>query len=383
MNPFKAVGKIVSGDSFIGRESAIEELRTRVLDMPLANAAIVGLPRIGKSSLMNHVFIENADALWETDRILSIWYGLIDYSDEGIEGRPEDVFLDIIQLIIRELKRRGFEDENVNEYARRAAVPGIRFQQLSSEIIGFFDELTLFNDIGVIICIDEFDYSKSLFSRAYFQLLRKITDGYPNVAVVTTSRRSILDIEKDSGGGSSFYETCLHVFLKPFNDDEVTKQRSLAGELSDDEEDLLDDVAGNHPYLNALVLRRFYQSHDMESSIDESYQEILSYYNRLFNRVLKNDHLDDKVINIYSGFFDAVSQDEEEYILKKYGLFKAVQNDSCIVPIGGATELQQFEYVPFCGSFDEYMRQLYRKNPYKLIWPRAERSIKIIISKAL
>ena len=183
---------------------------------------------------------------------------------------------------------------------------------LNSEnsVLRGFRILTIFNKIGVIICIDEFDYSKDVFSRSYFQLLRKITDDYPNVAVVTTSRRSILDIEKDSGGGSSFYETCLHIYLKPFNDDEVAMQRSLVGELSDEEEELLDNAAGNHQYLNALVLLRYYQSHDMEGSIDESFQDILSYYNRLFQRVLKRDHLDDKVINIYSGFYDAVSQDD-------------------------------------------------------------------------
>ena len=383
INPFKSVGKVVTGEDFIGRESALEELRTRVLNIPLANAAIVGLPRIGKSSLMKQAFIEIADSLWDKDRIVAVWYSFVDYNDDAIDGRPEDVYLDILQEIVRSLKMHGFANDYVNEYALRAAKPGIRFQQLSSEIRGFFDELTIFNKIGVIICIDEFDYSKDVFSRSYFQLLRKITDDYPNVAVVTTSRRSILDIEKDSGGGSSFYETCLHIYLKPFNDDEVAMQRSLVGELSDEEEELLDNAAGNHPFLNALVLLRYYQSRDMEGSIDESYQDILSYYNRLFERVLKKDHLDDKVINVYSGFLDAVSQDEEEYILKKYGLFKAVQTNSSLAPSVSASDMQQFEYVPFCGSFNEYMRQLYRKNPYKLIWPRAERSIKLMISKAL
>ena len=98
INPFKSVGKIVTGNDFVGREAVIDELRSRVLDMPLANAAIVGLPRIGKSSLMNHVFIENADSLWETDRIVTVWYTFKDYSDDSIEGKPEDVFVDIIRL---------------------------------------------------------------------------------------------------------------------------------------------------------------------------------------------------------------------------------------------------------------------------------------------
>lgn len=383
INPFKAVGKVATGDCFIGREKEIDELTSRVLDIPLANAAIVGLPRIGKSSLMNRVFIEKQDNLWDNHSCISVWYTFKDYSDDAIEAKPEDVFVDILQRIVRELKKHDFEDDDLNEYVKRAAQPGIRFQQFGMEVTSFFDELTIINNIGVVICIDEFDYSKDVFSRAYFQLLREISDNFEKVAIVTTSRRSILDIEKDSGGGSSFYETCLHIFLKPFSDDEVERQRKQVGELSDEEEESLDNAAGNHPYLNALVLLRYFTSHDMESSIDESFQDILSYYNRLFQRVLKKDGLDDKVVNIYSGFLDAVSQDEEEYILKKYGLFKTVNHSKQDNSSNNDREMPQLEYVPFCASFDEYMRQLYRKNPYKLIWPKAERGIKLIISNTL
>lgn len=383
INHFKSVGKVATGTSFIGRNLEMSQLRERVFGNPLANASIVGLPRIGKSSLMNKVFIEDADYIWESMHCISVWYTFIDYSDDSIESRPEDVFLDIIQDIERSLKKRGFQDPDVSEYARRASAQNIRFQGFKQEVKSFFDEITEVHGISIVICIDEFDYSKEVFSRAYFQLLRQISDDFPKVSIVTTSRRSILDIEKDSGGGSSFYETCLPIYLGPFSNEEVEQQRSLAGNLSEEDEELLDDACGNHPYLNALVLNQFCQGQDIETSIDESFQDVLSYYNRLFNRVLKKDHLDDKVINVYSGFLDAVSQDEEEYILKRYGLFKPVAQDDINSSSSVDTGMKQFDYVPFCKSFDEYMRQLYRKNPYKIVWPRAERSIKLIISKAL
>lgn len=376
MNPFKSVGKVVSGDLFIGRRKEILELENRVFGSPLANASIVGLPRVGKSSLMHKVFIDRKDFLWESEKCLVVWYTFMEYS-----GRAEDVIIAILQCILRALGKKGVINEELNEYCRRASSENIRDSQFATEVIAFFDELTD-NEISVIICIDEFDYSKDIFSYFHFQLLRYISNEFANVAFVTTSRRSILDIEKDSGGGSVFYETDYVVFLKPFTDEEVDIQRSLVGELSESDEVLLDNACGNHPYLNALVLNQYYMNKDMEASVDESYQSILSYYNRLFEKVLKKDKLDIKVINIYSGFLDAVSQDEEEYILKRYGLFKAISpnNDHAS---SEDTEMKQFEYVPFCQSFDEYMRQLYRKNPYKLLWPRAERSIKLIISKAL
>lgn len=379
MNPFRSVGKVVTGDLFIGREKETSNLKNRVLGYPLANASIVGLPRVGKSSLMKNTLIEQADELWETQRCIAVWYTFKDYSDEGVDSRPEDAFIDIMQTVEHALKKKGLVFPDANEYIKRASKPGIRYLQLCTEVSFFFDVITEANDIRVVICIDEFDYSKDVFSRGHYQLLRHISDDFPKVAIVTTSRRSILDIEKDSGGGSSFYETCDNIYLKPFSDEEVELQRCLAGDISDEDRELLDDACGNHPYLNALVLNEYCQGQDMESSIDESYQDILSYYNRLFQRVLKRDHLDDKVINVYSGFLDAVSQDEEEYILKRYGLFKAVAQDSA----DSSTDMKQYDYVPFCKSFDEYMRQLYRKNPYKVVWPKAERGIKLMISDSL
>ena len=71
---------------------------------------------------------------------------------------------------------------------------------------------------------------------------------------------------------------------------------------------------------------------------------------------------------LYSGFSDTVSQEEEEYIYNRYGIFDKIEDD---------------KYVPFCESFESYLSQLYRKNPYSLLWGKAERCIRSIIKYAL
>ena len=51
-NPFADYGNIIEGNRFIGRKSSIATIHNRVMGNSFGNIAIIGLPRIGKSSLV-------------------------------------------------------------------------------------------------------------------------------------------------------------------------------------------------------------------------------------------------------------------------------------------------------------------------------------------
>ena len=51
-NPFASAGTIVNGDLFVGRSVELTEVYNRVLGKNFGNLSIVGIPKIGKSSLM-------------------------------------------------------------------------------------------------------------------------------------------------------------------------------------------------------------------------------------------------------------------------------------------------------------------------------------------
>ena len=51
LNPFADYGSIVRGDRFVGRKKELNTIKQRVLGPNYGNLAIMGLPRIGKSSL--------------------------------------------------------------------------------------------------------------------------------------------------------------------------------------------------------------------------------------------------------------------------------------------------------------------------------------------
>lgn len=62
-NPFADYGRIVSGERFIGREKEIRMINQRVLGTAYGNLAIIGLPRIGKSSLAWHAIMDRKEEL--------------------------------------------------------------------------------------------------------------------------------------------------------------------------------------------------------------------------------------------------------------------------------------------------------------------------------
>src|SRR4051812_20092697 len=77
-NPFAGYGNIISARHFIGRKELISRIERRVLGSYSASLALVGMPRIGKSSLAYHTTIENFQTL-KKERFLPIWLNLSTY----------------------------------------------------------------------------------------------------------------------------------------------------------------------------------------------------------------------------------------------------------------------------------------------------------------
>lgn len=189
----------------------------------------------------------------------------------------------------------------ISYYVNEVSNLEMRFTEFQSTLLDMFEEL-VYNGIRVILCLDEFDYCKNYLEECHFQLLRELSYRPENkIAIVTASRRSIHDIEKDSGGGSNFFETFKKIYLKPFSIEDIRLQRNLIDGVSENDCILLDKAVGRHPYLNAIILDEFFNTRDMKSSIDKQINSVLTHYDYLF-RILKKDKLDDKVVKLYSGF---------------------------------------------------------------------------------
>ena len=96
-NPFADYGGIVHGNRFIGREEAIRTINQRVLGTTYGNLAIMGLPRVGKSSLAWHTIMDRKEELLEAQTV-PIFLGTGSYNSS------DELFTQMVNLLHDELE---------------------------------------------------------------------------------------------------------------------------------------------------------------------------------------------------------------------------------------------------------------------------------------
>ena len=368
-NPFASAGTIVEGNVFVGRQMELRDISERLFGEEFGNVAIVGIPKVGKSSLMHKALMANVEELWSKHRFLVVWYTLKKSSEEVSKSEKRTIFLRLVSEVYHFLKNHQETElmDSLDEYYGIIKDQSVVWSEFEQNILYFFEEI-VYTGIRVIYCIDEFDYSKDVLGESEYELLREISYRNSNkIAIVTTSRRSIYDIEHYTGGGSNFYGTFENIYLKPFNKDEHSAQCNMINKMPQEDLDKLYTAHGGHPYLNALVLKNYISNYNLSDSIYKVNQEVLRYYTDLFY-VMEKDDLADKVDKLYCGYNEGVTEEQEDYIYNCYGIFKE-DSDGYI--------------VPYCITFDNVLRQRYRENPFSLTWPEAERAIRKSISYAM
>ena len=369
-NPFAGFGAIVRGESFVGRDIEIKRVHQRVLSNEFGNIGIVGIPKIGKSSLIDNALYKERQVLWATKKYLVVWHSM------KSTDSPIKFFIKLVLGVYEDLKRNKVDEsllQYLNESLTELKRADISYIETEHYLLTFFGDITA-SGIRVIVCIDEFDHAKDIFKEVHYQLLRTLSyEPNHKICLVTTSRRNIYDIEYYSGGGSTLFGTFDYLYLGCFSDPETIELFSLVKEpLKIEEGDKISilEITGNHPYLLALVTYKYLSEisngRPLNEILDDVKVDVLKYFDDIFY-VLDQDGLAQKLIRFYSGILDGISQSEEEYI-KKYGLFKMIAKD---------------DFVPFSELFESYLKLKWRESPFKDTWPEAERSIRKLISDGL
>ena len=111
-NPFADNAGIVTGERFVGRQAEINEIHTRVLGELYGNLAIVGLPRIGKSSLVWNALITLKDKLLKENHIIA--YISISSSDNVVS-----FFKGLVLAVLEEIE---LENNLVDIYKRLESI---------------------------------------------------------------------------------------------------------------------------------------------------------------------------------------------------------------------------------------------------------------------
>jgi hypothetical protein len=292
-NPFSSFGKQVYGEAFIGRRHTIQDIENQVIDTrQTTNLSIIGLPRMGKTSLIKEILRRHASLLQQNQRIpiyidisrlnspYELFYEMARSSNEKIQEISQDERLK--SLLLKTLDKKNGEFFFTN---------ALRDFFLGVKQTGFF----------LIYFLDEFDKVSKIFQNFPngLQIIRELASSpseYP-VCLVTLQRRTMNDLEKQINKDEKVLSTLSGIFhslyLSGFDEDDrqeffqTLSQSEVA--MSEEEKRYLLKKCGNFPYY--LTATSYYLIKQMQKShtinIDDAISHVRTDLYANFDHILR------------------------------------------------------------------------------------------------
>lgn len=383
INPFAGYGGIVYGEKFIGRRDSLRQLQQRVLGENYGNLAIVGLPRIGKSSLAWEGVMQRHDELI-TAKCIPI------FMEVGSCHDSTEFFIRLVDLSFEELEF-NFEDTRCFPIAAKC-VENLHINY-SNELVQRYFRILKREKIKSIFILDEFDRVRSFFTVADFQLLRELSYN-PNtkICLVPTARKSIAEIEAKDGAISNLHGTFSTIHLSVFSEhDQAIYWTHFHESFPTDQnyQFLVSYISGGHPWLMDVINSRMFLLGNEKSHIDEFIAklglDLMETLDAILHTLGEEKLLNDAIQLIIGPFFK-VNQKNIEKLLK-YGFIrkvkpeykKAVFHNMEVGPIvEGETYLCYSDYA----SLDLY-RRYYANVPYVSEWSETENLLRSMVKAVL
>lgn len=376
-NPFVDHGGIVYGNRFIGRKTSLRKIEERVLGSAYGNLAIMGLPRIGKSSLAWHAIMNRKNELI-SQKIIPIFFDVGScksnvefFSKMFSQGYCEFEFLDI------EERYRSFIERVKNDFSAG----------YDRELIRRFFRIVIKMGYRVIYVLDEFDHVQNLFDAADFSFLRELSYNPENkICIVTCSRKTIEDIAAvEDKAISNFAGIFSDIRLEMFSKEDVDEYWAHFKDNWDVDQEYKKSVqyyAGRHPFLMDQIncnLFTLNERNDIQANCDS-----IGLMNCFDNMVstLEKENLLNVAIQLVVGPYDYVSPKDVEKLLR-YGFLKQVEaceKEKVFWGMQIGPVVDGMAYVCFSDycTLDLYRR--YHANvPYHSLWNETENMMRSLV----
>ena len=367
-NPFADYGKIVHGERFIGRRQIIRVIENRIIKpKDPGNLAIIGMHRIGKSSLAYKTIIELRDKLIAKN-VLPIWIGLSSYNQSS------DFFHDLVTECIYEMEDVDWISDRIQSLADLALNASDPWRQIKR----FFKKV---REAGysILFILDEFDRARLLFKGdTAFQRLRELAD-YPDygLSLVLTSRRNIRDIEHAAGSNSPFHNIFQVQRLGMFSREDLDAYYSLFSTLRipipSTFRERVSFYCGTHPYLLEMlgceIVERFRETQeiDVDKAAEIISQSIFEHYDDTIELLREEGNLNKLIQILFGPVIDIKQTDVTE--LQNYGLIK---------PNHAGT------YDAYSEHFHDYLKLYERSTAFATdlwaIWRDTEKALREVIT---
>ncbi|MBX9580914.1 MAG: ATP-binding protein [Gemmataceae bacterium] len=362
-NPFAAYSSIAVGPAFFGRRDELALVRSRLLDgSDPGNLPVVGMPRVGKSSLVHQAAAVLRDE-FAARKIVFADLGL------GIYQSARQFFQGLTKRVYEQVRRARPDTRSVDDQFRKVAGAAGR------DGVEFYDEMYDFfarvREAGarVVAFVDEFDSVPEVFrSVDEFQVLRELGQ-HPDrrVALVTASRRPIEVLERK--GHSTLASAMGQVlYLTPFPDREAGEFYDRCGAaglpLAPADRDAARRATGYQPYLLCMLGNNLVRDRQVKGAVDipavcrDTAEAIVTHYQEVI-RVLRDADPYAPLLKLLFGPVFNVTQDQVNS-LRRYHL---------LVRDGDG-------YRAFSDHFHEYLRTQLQAVDYWPLWQETEQAVR-------
>lgn len=360
MDPFYDKGKHVYGERFVGRDKELERLQDYCAGR---SYSIVGMPRIGKTSLAYNSIIENKEKVaWRGKKGCVLFFEVNKCNSKEIFFKCliEESYNELLAIIDDDKREKLIEEYKKQEKKN--------FEQ--SSVKDFFKFLEN-SGISLVIIFDEFDHVRSLeFKSSEFGALRCILHS-DSVHGIVVSRRSLYVLEKwcdDSAAGSDFHQSFETIYISGFDDDSLEKYwerltpyfKEKGIDIDEEYKNNVKKYVGNHPYLLDIYnSKKLGGDEDVDEDIRVDLREHFDYIIRVLNDMELFDNAQQAILGpVYN------IDDEKLRLLCKYGFLKRVPIAEKERLLGeeklGLYDKDRGEsYIAFSEYFTRYIRSKY------------------------
>ena len=289
-NPFASPTEEVEGDDFVGRKSVLAEMhRDVVYPNKISNYHVVGLPRIGKSSLLKAFREKVRQNHYNLD--LVVIYISLDKCENS-----EAMWREIGKELCIELRRKLSSSNKYVAFEEELEFEGINENNIDYDYVCSVAKCMKVVDFFGLVLIDEFDKFSTIASKATVGNFRTlITSSDYGIRAVIASRRMVERIEREiEGAVNADVSTLAPIFingckLKMFNGEDMTDYWATIGKkigrtISEKYIQEVQYYVGNHPCLLNLLNGCYWAEHESKNYISND-STSLNLNNELLNKL--------------------------------------------------------------------------------------------------
>lgn len=320
VNPYSSFGSVVVGPTrFIGRDFELRRICSRVFGhgTDFGSLAIVGLPRVGKTSLVYEA-IRRAEAIGREELVVTC----VDVSEFGSSG---DLFRAVLGEIRDHLHPRSVDVRTILSVIDEA---------LDADVVNFGSIRRVFgslrrNGVRAVCVFDEFDASRRLSdsSPQFYSWFRELASnprfGAP---IILIAKRRLQDIADLGGYGATYWSNVFMVLpLASFVDRDVSsffaRLHGAGVSLTDDQRARVTWYFGGIPYLldkfAYYACEAVLDKHPIEMDwIDSACKELSSSYFRDVCAVFRASGLYGKAVQAFVGPQYDITEDDMDALFE-------------------------------------------------------------------